>query len=42
MDILDEHIARGEIYEEEYEEQKRMINSKNKYYEILFQHNPRG
>ncbi|MCJ7468345.1 MAG: SHOCT domain-containing protein [Maribacter sp.] len=33
-------FAKGEISEEEYDEQKRLINSKNKYDEILFQHNP--
>ncbi|MEG3657723.1 SHOCT domain-containing protein [Arenibacter palladensis] len=42
LDILDEQIAKDKIHEKEYEEQKRMNNSKNKYYEILFQHNPKG
>ena len=29
MDILDNRFAKGEISKEEYEEQKRTINSKN-------------
>ncbi|MBK5214447.1 MAG: SHOCT domain-containing protein [Flavobacteriaceae bacterium] len=29
MDILDNRFAKGEISKEEYEEQKRMLNSKN-------------
>ncbi|MCM4151966.1 hypothetical protein DHD05_10220 [Arenibacter sp. N53] len=29
MDILDERFAKGQISKEEYEEQKRMLNSKN-------------
>lgn len=29
MDIVDERFAKGEISKEEYEEQKRIINSKN-------------
>ncbi|MBD1260696.1 SHOCT domain-containing protein [Maribacter polysiphoniae] len=29
MDILDERFAKGEVSKEEYEEQKRIINSKN-------------
>jgi len=29
MDILDNRFAKGEITKEEYEEQKRTINSKN-------------
>ncbi|MDE3741068.1 SHOCT domain-containing protein [Maribacter polysaccharolyticus] len=29
IDILDYRFARGEITKEEYEEQKRIINSKN-------------
>jgi putative membrane protein len=29
MDILDSRFAKGEIAKEEYEEQKRMLNSKN-------------
>jgi len=29
MDILDNRFAKGEITREEYEEQKRTINSKN-------------
>ena len=28
-DILDERFAKGELSKEEYEEQKRIINSKN-------------
>jgi putative membrane protein len=41
-DILGNRFAKGEISEKENEEQKRLINSKNKYDEILFQHNPKG
>jgi putative membrane protein len=29
MDILDNRFAKGEISKEEYEEQKRMLNTKN-------------
>ncbi|WPZ00114.1 SHOCT domain-containing protein [Christiangramia sp. OXR-203] len=29
MDILDNRLAKGEISKEDYEEQKRTINSKN-------------
>jgi putative membrane protein len=29
MDILDNRFAKGEISKEEYEEQKRTLNSKN-------------
>jgi len=34
MDILDNRYAKGEISKEEYEEQKRTLNTKN--YELLF------
>jgi len=29
MDILDKRLAKGEISKEEYEEQKRTLNTKN-------------
>ena len=41
MDILDNRFAKGEISKEEYEEQKKTLNTKNWDDELLFQQNPK-